>query len=164
MILTYYTGQTGSDRIATYLDFGALSTTAYASGDALFDQLQVINAGRYYGGTGIINRLMLMESSTGALKSPHIKAYIYGANYNANQQDAFVNDGTDALNLLIGVIDLPKVNWVNQNGMNVIYADVNLPFGLYELSTSLYIVLTVHENVTFNATHSITGKLVLQRD
>ena len=43
-------------------------------------------------------------------------------------------------------------------------ADDNLPFGLYELSTSIYVVLVVHENVTFNATHSITGKLILQRD
>jgi len=164
MILTYYTGQTGLDRTSNVLDGGALSTVAYATGDALFDQIQVINAGRYYGGTGVVNRIMLTESSTGALKSPHIKAFIFGANYNADQQAAFSIDSTEARNLLIGVIDLPKANWVLQGGVNVIYADDNLPFGLYELSTSIYVVLVVHENVTFNATHSITGKLILQRD
>lgn len=164
MILTYYTGQTGYDRIAPLLDFGALSTSAYATGDALFDQLQVINAGRYYGGTGIINRIMLMEHTTGTYKSPHVKAYFFGANYNANQQDAFTWNDADGRNLLIGVVDLPKANWVTVGDGNIISADVNLPFGLYDLSTSIYVVLTVHENVTFNATHSIQGKLVLQRD
>ena len=164
MILTYYTGQTGSDRLSTYMDFGALSTVAYATGDALFDQLQILNAGRYYGATGIINRIMLTETSTGALKSPHIKAFIFGANYNADQQSPFTITDTEARTLLVGVIDLPKADWIVQGGTNVIYADVNLPFGLYDLSTSLYVVLMVHENVTFNATHSITGKLILQRD
>jgi hypothetical protein len=163
--MEFYTGQTGSDRRLQAIDFGTLDTSAYASGDILTSGAIAVDAARFLGFSGTIDRIILKETSSGTLQKPALRLWLFGGAITPAAQNAAQAFSSAQLDILVGYIDIAEADWVNgATGVCTVQASPNLNYALQATSKTLYIVPECKSADTFASGATTKGQIVLRRD
>lgn len=163
--MEFYTGLTGSDRKLQTIDFGTLDTAAYASGDILTTGAISVDAARFLGFSGTIDRIILKETTSGTLQKPALRLWVFGSSVTPAAQNSAQAFTSAQLDLFVGYIDIAEADWINGTS-TVCTATIspNLPFVCQSTSKTLYIVPECKSADTFASGAKITGQLVIKRD
>lgn len=163
--MEFYTGQTGSDRRLQSIDFGTLDTNAYASGDILTTGAIAIDAARFLGFTGTLERVILKETSSGTLQKPALRLWLFGSAITPASQNAAQAFTSVQCDVLIGYFDIAEGDWINNaSGVCIAQATPNINYGLQATSKTLYIVPECKSADTFASGAAIKGQVLLRRD
>jgi hypothetical protein len=163
--MEFYTGKTGQDRVLRAFDFGTLDTATYAANDVLTSGAIAVDATRFLGFSGVIERVILKETSSGALQKPNIRMWIFGSAITPaarNSPQAF--NGTQ-FDTLVGFFDT-GINWVDgAAGVCVLQSSLDIKYVCQPTSKTLYIVPVLQtSSKTFASGATIKGQIVLRRD
>jgi hypothetical protein len=164
--MEFYTGKTGQDRVLRAIDFGTLDTAAYAANDILTSGAISIDAARFLGFSGVIERIILKETTSGTLQAPAIRLWFFGSALTPaarNSPQAFTSAQFD---ILVGYADITAADWVN-GGTGVAMAAINpnLVYNCQPTSKTLYLVPVLQSSSkTFASGATIKGQIVLRRD
>ena len=162
--MEFYTGKTGEDRTLETIDFGTLDTAAYASGDVLTSGAIAVDSARFLGFSGVIERIILKETSPGALQKPNIRMWIFGSAITPaarNSPQAFTSAQFDTL---VGYYDT-GTTWVDgASGVCVLQTSLDIKYVCQSTSRTLYIVPVLLDGETFVSGAAIKGQIVLRRD
>lgn len=163
--MEFYTGLTGSDRKLQTIDFGTLDTAAYASGDILTTGAIAVDAARFLGFSGTIDRIILKETTSGTLQKPALRLWFFGSALTPAAQNSAQAFTSAQYDTLIGYYDLAEADWVNGTaGVAIIQSSPNLNFVLQSTSKTLYIVPECKSADTFASGAAIKGQIVLRKD
>jgi len=163
--MEFYTGQTGQDRVLRAIDFGTLDTAAYAANDILTSGAIAVDAARFFGFSGTIDRIILKETSSGTLQKPALRLWLFGSAITPAARNAAQAFTSDQFDLLVGYIDIAEADWVNgATGVCTLQITPNLNYALQSTSKTLYIVPECKSVDTFAASATIKAQLVLRRD
>jgi hypothetical protein len=163
--MEFYTGKTGQDRVLRAIDFGTLDTAAYAANDILTSGAISIDAARFLGFSGVIERIILKETSSGTLQAPALRLWFFGSAITPAARNAAQAFTSAQFDLLVGYADIALVDWVN-GGTGVAMAQItpNLIYNCQPTSKTLYMVPEIKDANTFASGATIKGQLVLRRD
>jgi hypothetical protein len=164
--MEFYTGKTGQDRVLRAIDFGTLDTAAYAENDILTSGAISIDAARFLGFSGVIERIILKETSSGTLQAPAIRLWFFGSAITPaarNSPQAFTSAQFD---VLVGYTDIVAANWINGGtGVSMAQINPNLVYNCQSTSKTLYMVPELKASgETFASGATIKGQIVLRRD
>lgn len=163
--MEFYTGLTGKDTVLQSFDFGTLDTAAYASGDILTSSAIAVSASRYLGMGGIIERIILKETSSGTLAIPDLRLWIFGDSVtpaSRNSPQAFTSS---QMLLLVGYVDIAAGSWINGTaGVAINAVTPNLTFVCQGTSKTLYLVPECKSAETYASGATITGQIVITRN
>lgn len=163
--MEFYTGLTGKDTILQTFDFGTLDTAAYASGDILTSSAIAVSASRYLGMGGVIERLILKETTSGSLALPDLRIWIFGDSVTPaarNSPQAFTSSQQS---LLVGYVDIAAGSWINgTSGVSINAVTPNLTFVCQGTSKTLYLVPECKSAETYASGATITGQIVITRN
>lgn len=163
--MEFYTGLTGKDTILQTFDFGTLDTVAYASGDILTSSAIAVSASRYLGMGGVIERIILKETTSGSLALPDLRIWIFGDSITPaarNSPQAFTSSQQS---LLVGYVDIAAGSWINgTSGVAINAVTPNLPFVCQGTSKTLYLVPECKSAETYASGATITGQIVITRN
>ena len=163
--MEFYTGLTGKDTILQTFDFGTLDTVAYASGDILTSSAIAVSAARYLGMGGVIERIILKETTSGTLALPDLRIWIFGDSVTPaarNSPQAFTSSQQS---LLVGYVDIAAGSWINgASGVSINAVTPNLPFVCQGTSKTLYLVPECKSAETYASGATITGQIVITRN
>lgn len=163
--MEFYTGLTGKDTILQTFDFGTLDTVAYASGDILTSSAIAVSAARYLGMGGVIERIILKETTSGTLALPDLRIWIFGDSVTPaarNSPQAFTSSQQS---LLVGYVDIAAGSWINgTSGVSINAVTPNLPFVCQGTSKTLYLVPECKSAETYASGATITGQIVITRN
>ena len=163
--MEFYTGLTGKDTILQTFDFGTLDTAAYASGDILTSSAIGVSAARYLGMGGVIERIILKETTSGTLQLPDLRIWIFGDSVTPaarNSPQAFTSSQQS---LLVGYVDIAAGSWVNgTSGVAINAVTPNLTFVCQGTSKTLYLVPECKSAETYASGATITGQIVITRN
>lgn len=163
--MEFYTGLTGKDTILQTFDFGTLDTVAYASGDILTSSAIAVSAARYLGMGGVIERIILKETTSGTLQLPDLRIWIFGDSVTPaarNSPQAFTSSQQS---LLVGYVDIAAGSWINgTSGVSINAITPNLPFVCQGTSKTLYLVPECKSAETYASGATITGQIVITRN
>jgi hypothetical protein len=163
--MEFYTGKTGQDRVLRAIDFGTLDTAAYAANDILTSGAISIDAARFLGFSGVIERIILKETSSGTLQAPALRLWFFGSAITPAARNAAQAFTSAQFDLLVGYADIALVDWVN-GGTGVAMAQItpNLIYNCQPTSKTLYMVPEIKDANTFASGATIKGQIVLRRD
>ena len=163
--MEFYTGLTGKDTILQTIDFGTLDTVAYASGDILTSSAIAVSAARYLGMGGVIERIILKETTSGTLQLPDLRIWIFGDSVTPaarNSPQAFTSSQQS---LLVGYVDIAAGSWINgTSGVSINAVTPNLTFVCQGTSKTLYLVPECKSAETYASGATITGQIVITRN
>lgn len=163
--MEFYTGKTGQDRTLQAIDFGTLDTNAYAANDILTSGAVAIDAARFLGFSGTIERIILKETTSGTLQKPAMRLWFFGSAITPASQNAAQAFSSAQFDVLVGYIDVAEADWVNgASGVCTLQATPNLPYVCQSTSRTLYMVPEIKTADTFASGATIKGQLVLRRD
>ena len=164
--MEFYTGKTGQDRVLRAFDFGTLDTATYADGDVLTSGAIAVDATRFLGFSGVIERVILKETTSGTRQKPNIRMWIFGSALTPaarNSPQAF--NGTQ-FDILVGYADIAAGDWIT-GGTGVAIAQItpNMVYNCQATSKTLYMVPELKTSgKTFASGATLKGQLVLRRD
>lgn len=162
--MEFYTGKVGQDRTLQAIDFGTLDTAAYADGDVLTSGAIAVDAARFLGFSGVIERIILKETTAGTLQKPNIRMFIFGSAITPaarNAPQAFTGSQFDNL---VGFYDT-GTTWVDgAAGVCVLQTSLDIKYVCQSTSRTLYIVPVLLTAETFASGATIKGQIVLRRD
>jgi hypothetical protein len=163
--MEFYTGLTGKDTVLQTFDFGTLDTAAYASGDILTSSAIAVGGARYLGMGGVIERIILKETTGGTLQLPDLRIWIFGdalTPASRNSPQAFTSSQQS---LLVGYVDIVAGSWINGTaGVAINAVTPNLPFVCQGTSKTLYLVPECKSAETYASGATITGQIVITRN
>lgn len=163
--MEFYTGQTGSDRRLQSIDFGTLDTNAYAANDILTTGAIAIDAARFLGFTGTLERVVLKETSSGTLQKPAMRLWLFGSAITPAARNAAQAFTSAQCDVLIGYFDIAEADWINTaSGVCIAQATPNINYSLQTTSKTLYIVPEIKTADTFASGAAIKGTVLLRRD
>ena len=161
--MEFYTGKVGQDRTLQTIDFGTLDTAAYAANDILTSGAIAIDAARFLGFSGIIERIILKETSSGTLQLPSLRLWFFGSAITPaarNSAQAFTSAQFD---VLVGYADVSA--WINGGtGVAMLQSTPQLEYVCQSTSRTLYMVPEIKDANTFASGATIKGQIVLRRD
>jgi hypothetical protein len=165
--MEFYTGKTGEDRTLQTIDFGTLSTSLYDDGDILTSGAISVDSARFLGFSGVIERIILKETSSGTLQKPDIRMWIFGSAITPAAQNAPQAFTTAQFDVLIGYYDL-GTNWINGGtGVCILQTSPEIKYVCQSTSRTLYLVPELRPtsaDKTFASGATIKGQIVLRRD
>lgn len=164
--MEFYTGKVGQDRTLQTIDFGTLDTNAYAANDILTSGAVAIDAARFLGFSGVIERIILKETSSGTLQAPALRLWFFGSAITPaarNSTQAFTSAQFD---MLVGYADISPGDWINGGtGVAIAQINPNLIYNCQSTSRTLYMVPELKTTgKTFASGATIKGQIVLRRD
>lgn len=163
--MEFYTGLTGKDTTLQSFDFGVLDTVAYASGDILTSSAITVSGARYLGMSGVIERIILKETTGGTLQLPDLRLWIFGDSVTPAARNAAQAYTSSQMLLLVGYVDIAAASWVNgATGVTINTVTPNLPFVCQPTSKTLYIVPECKSAETYASGATITGQIVVTRN
>jgi hypothetical protein len=163
--MEFYTGLTGKDTTLQSFDFGVLDTAAYASGDILTSSAIAVSGARYLGMGGVIERIILKETTGGTLQLPDLRLWIFGDSVTPAARNAAQAYTSSQMLLLVGYVDIAAGSWVNgATGVTINTVTPNLPFVCQPTSKTLYIVPECKSAETYASGATITGQIVVTRN
>jgi hypothetical protein len=163
--MEFYTGLTGKDTTLQSFDFGVLDTAAYASGDILTSSAIAVSGARYLGMGGVIERIILKETTGGTLQLPDLRLWIFGDSVTPAARNAAQAYTSSQMLLLVGYVDIAAASWVNgATGVTINTVTPNLPFVCQPTSKTLYIVPECKSAETYASGATITGQIVVTRN
>jgi hypothetical protein len=162
--MEFYTGKAGQDRTLQTIDFGTLDTAAYAANDILTSGAIAIDAARFLGFSGVIERIILKETSSGTLQLPSLRLWFFGSAITPaarNSAQAFTSAQFD---VLVGYADVST--WINGGtGVAMLQSTPQLEYVCQSTSRTLYMVPELKTTgKTFASGATIKGQIVLRRD
>lgn len=139
-----------------------VDTSAYAVGDCLCSLIEVTNAVKYNGGTGILNNITVGNYGT---TSPELDIFIFDSN---PSNSTFTKNSAPSFNKL----DMPKIlqvtninNWDDANGRKIgsynSYGNLlqDRMFSCASGSSSIYLLIVTRSIITPSSTTDFTIKL-----
>jgi hypothetical protein len=163
--MEFYTGLTGKDTVVQTFDFSTLDTAAYASGDILTSSAIAVSGARYLGMGGVVERIILKETTGGTLQLPDLRLWIFGDSITPaarNAPQAFISS---QLSFLVGYVDIAAGSWINgATGVAVNTVTPALHFVCQPTSKTLYIVPECKSAETYASGATITGQIVVTRN
>ena len=163
--MEFYTGQTGSDRRLQAIDFGTLDTAAYASGDILTNGAIAVDAARFLGFSGTVDRILLKETSSGTLQKPALRLWLFGSAITPAARNAAQAFTSAQFDVLVGYVDIAEADWIDgASGVCTAQKEVDLNYALQSTSKTLYIVPECKSADTFASGAAIKGQVLLRRD
>lgn len=164
--MEFYTGKQGQDRVLRTIDFGTLDTAQYAFNDILTSGAISIDAARFLGFSGVIERVILKETTSGTLQAPNIRLWFFGSAITPaarNSPQAFTSAQFD---VLVGYTDIQAGDWITGGtGVAIAQINPNLIFNCQTTSKTLYMVPELKtSNETFASGATIKGQVVIRRD
>jgi len=163
--MEFYTGLTGKDTVLQSFDFGVLDTAAYASGDILTSSAITVSGARYLGMGGVIERIILKETTGGTLQLPDLRLWIFGDSVTPAARNAAQAYTSSQMLLLVGYVDIAAASWISgATGVTVNTVTPNLPFVCQPTSKTLYIVPECKSAETYASGATITGQIVVTRN
>ena len=163
--MEFYTGLTGKDTTLQSFDFGVLDTAAYASGDILTSSAIAVSGARYLGMGGVIERIILKETTGGTLQLPDLRLWIFGDSITPAARNAAQAYTSSQMLLLVGYVDIAAGSWINgATGVTINTVTPNLPFVCQPTSKTLYIVPECKSAETYASGATITGQIVVTRN
>lgn len=163
--MEFYTGLTGKDTILQTFDFGTLDTAAYASGDILTSSAIAVSAARYLGMGGVIERIILKETTSGSLALPDLRIWIFGDSVTPAARNAPQAFTSSQQSLLVGYVDIAAGSWINgTSGVAINAVTPNLTFVCQGTSKTLYLVPECKSAETYASGATITGQIVITRN
>jgi hypothetical protein len=114
---------------------------------------------------GIIERIILKETTGGTLQLPDLRLWIFGDSITPaarNAPQAFISS---QLSFLVGYVDIAAGSWVNgATGVAVNTVTPALHFVCQPTSKTLYIVPECKSAETYASGATITGQIVVTRN
>jgi hypothetical protein len=163
--MEFYTGLTGKDTTLQSFDFGVLDTAAYASGDILTSSAIAVSGARYLGMGGVVERIILKETTGGTLQLPDLRLWIFGDSVTPAARNAAQAYTSSQLLLLVGYVDIAAGSWINgATGVAVNTVTPALHFVCQPTSKTLYIVPECRSAETYASGATITGQIVVTRN
>ena len=163
--MEFYTGLTGKDTTLQSFDFGVLDTAAYASGDILTSSAIAVSGARYLGMGGVIERIILKETTGGTLQLPDLRLWIFGDSVTPAARNAPQAFTSSQQSLLVGYIDIAAGSWVNgTSGVAINTVTPAMHFVCQPTSKTLYIVPECKSAETYASGATITGQIVITRN
>lgn len=163
--MEFYTGQTGSDRRLLAIDFGTLDTAAYASGDILTTGAIAVDAARFLGFTGTLERLILKETTSGTRQKPALRIWLFGSSITPAAQNAAQAFTSAQCDVLVGYFDVAEADWIDTaTGVCIAQVSPNLNYACQTTSKTLYLVPECKSADTFASGATIKGQVLLRRD
>jgi hypothetical protein len=163
--MEFYTGLTGKDTVVQTFDFGVLDTAAYASGDILTSSAIAVSGARYLGMGGVIERIILKETTGGTLQLPDLRLWIFGDSVTPAARNAAQAYTSSQLLLLVGYVDIAAGSWINgATGVAINTVTPALHFVCQPTSKTLYIVPECKSAETYASGATITGQIVVTRN
>ena len=164
--MEFYTGKTGQDRVLRAIDFGTLDTAAYAANDILTSGAISIDAARFLGFSGVVERIIIKETTSGTRQAPAIRLWFFGSALTPSARNSAQAFTSAQFDILIGYADITAADWVN-GGTGVAMAAINpnLVYNCQPTSKTLYMVPELKtSSKTFASGATIKGQIVLRRD
>jgi hypothetical protein len=164
--MEFYTGKTGQDRVLRAIDFGTLDTAQYAINDILTSGAISIDAARFLGFSGVVERVILKETTSGTLQKPSMRLWFFGSAITPAARNAVQAFTSAQFDILVGYADVLAGDWIN-GGTGVAMAQItpNLIYNCQPTSKTLYMVPELKLSPqTFASGATIKGQLVLRRD
>lgn len=163
--MEFYTGKVGQDRTLQTIDFGTLDTAAYAGDDVLTSGAIAVDAARFLGSSGVIERIILRETTSGTLQKPNIRMYIFGSAITPAARNAMQAFTGAQFDLLVGYYDT-GTSWADgAAGVCVVQTSLDIKYVCQSTSRTLYIVpVLLSGPKTFASGATIKGQIVLRRD
>jgi hypothetical protein len=162
--MEFYTGKVGQDRTLQAFDFGTLDTAAYAIGDVLTSGAIAIDAARFLGSSGVIERIILKETTAGTLQKPNIRLFIFGSAITPAARNAAQAFDGSQFDILVGYFDT-GTTWVDgAAGVCVLQTSLDIKYVCQSTSRTLYIVPVLLSAETFASGATLKGQIVLRRD
>jgi hypothetical protein len=163
--MEFYTGLTGKDTTLQSFDFGVLDTAAYASGDILTSSAITVSGGRYFGFGGVIERIILKETTSGTLALPDLRLWIFGDSVTPAARNSAQAFTSSQYSLLVGYIDIAAGSWINgASGVAINTVTPALHFVCQPTSKTLYIVPECKSAETYASGATMTGQIVITRN
>lgn len=163
--MEFYTGKTGQDRILQTIDFGTLDTAAYAANDILTSGAIAIDSARFLGFSGVIDRIILKETTSGTLQKPAMRLWLFGSAITPAAQNAAQAFTGAQFDVLVGYVDVAEADWINGGtGVCALQLTPDLPYVCQSTSRTLYLVPEIKSADTFASGATIKGQIVLRRD
>ena len=163
--MEFYTGKTGQDRILQTIDFGTLDTAAYAANDILTSGAIAIDSARFLGFSGVIDRILLKETTSGTLQKPAMRLWLFGSSITPAARNAAQAFTSAQLDVLVGYVDVAEADWVDGgSGVCTLQKTPDLPYVCQSTSRTLYLVPEIKSADTFASGATIKGQIVLRRD
>lgn len=164
--MEFYTGKTGQDRVLRAIDFGTLDTAAYAANDILTSGAISIDAARFLGFSGVIERIILKETSSGTLQAPSMRLWFFGSAITPAARNAAQAFTSSQFDILVGYADIVASDWINGGtGVSMAQITPNLIYNCQATSKTLYMVPELKTSgKTFASGATLKGQLVLRRD
>lgn len=163
--MEFYTGKTGQDRSLQVIDFGTLDTAAYAANDILTSGAIAIDSARYLGFSGVVERIILVEATSGTVQVPALRLWFFGSAITPaarNSPQAFTSSQLD---VFVGYVDVAEADWIAAGtGVRVMQKTANLEFNCQPTSRTLYMVPEIKDANTFASGATIKGQVLLRRD
>jgi len=163
--MEFYTGKTGQDRVLRAIDFGTLDTAAYAANDILTSSAIAIDAARFLGFSGMVERVMLKEVTSGTVQVPALRLWFFGSALTPaarNSPQAFTSAQAD---ILVGYADIAEADWIAAGtGVRIMQKNISLEFVCQATSKTLYMVPEIKDANTFASGSVIKGQVVIRRD
>lgn len=158
--MEFYSGKYGIDRRRVASDFGQFDTLAYASGDILTSgAISYANMARSVGFSGKIARVILKETTAGTLQRPSLRLWFFGSSVTPATRNAPQAFTTSQIDVLLGTTEVLNANWINcGSGVAMIEKDIELPYVLNSVSSTIYVVPEVRASYTFHS----TGRIIMQ--
>jgi hypothetical protein len=163
--MEFYTGKTGQDRILQTIDFGTLDTAAYAANDILTSGAIAIDSARFLGFSGVIDRILLKETTSGTLQKPAMRLWLFGSSITPAARNAAQAFTSAQFDVLVGYVDVAEADWVDGgSGVCTLQKTPDLPYVCQSTSRTLYLVPEIKSADTFASGATIKGQIVLRRD
>lgn len=163
--MEFYTGKTGQDRILQTIDFGTLDTAAYAANDILTSGAIAIDSARFLGFSGVIDRILLKETTSGTLQKPAMRLWLFGSSITPAARNAAQAFTSAQFDVLVGYVDIAEADWVDGgSGVCTLQKTPDLPYVCQSTSRTLYLVPEIKSADTFASGATIKGQIVLRRD
>jgi len=163
--MEFYTGKTGQDRILQAIDFGTLDTAAYAANDILTSGAIAIDSARFLGFSGVIDRIILKETTSGTLQKPAMRLWLFGSSITPAARNAAQAFTSVQFDVLVGYVDVAEADWVDGgSGVCTLQKTPDLPYVCQSTSRTLYLVPEIKSADTFASGATIKGQIVLRRD
>lgn len=163
--MEFYTGKTGQDRILQTIDFGTLDTAAYAANDILTSGAIAIDSARFLGFSGVIDRIILKETTSGTLQKPAMRLWLFGSSITPAARNAAQAFTSAQFDVLVGYVDVAEADWVDGgSGVCTLQKTPDLPYVCQSTSRTLYLVPEIKTADTFASGATIKGQVILRRD
>lgn len=138
-----------------------ISTSIYASGDALGGKLTFSGAAIDGANSGRVSSVTLTDKAN---QRSAMDLILFAADFTpTNDNAAFAPSGTDLVKLL-GVVKIAAADWAAFSANAGVTVNCNLPFDMAAGSTTIYGQLVARGTPTYASTSDISVRLLIEQD